>query len=95
VIPLVGGPLEAMTIAALAIAGLIAWLRRPRGYRGPRLHDDRGGIDPGTLSAAEREVRDAPRHAALRARDGADGGPAPPGARSRSDRRSDRDRSGS
>jgi hypothetical protein len=92
VIPLVGGPLEALTIAALALAGVVGWLRRPRGYRGPRLHDDGGGVDPGALSAAEREVRDAPRQAALKVRSGAGEAPAPPGGRSRSGRRSDRDR---
>ena len=94
-IPLVGGPLEALAIAVLAVAGLIGWLRRPPRYRGPRLVDERGGIDPGPLSAAEREVRQAPRDAALSKLDVPDAGRSRPEQRTRSARRSDRDRSGS
>lgn len=93
-IPLVGGPLEAIAIAALAMAGLVAWLRRPRRYRGPRLVDESGGIDRSTLTAAEREARDAPRTAALKAQDAPGAVPPPTASRSRSGRRSDRDRSG-
>jgi hypothetical protein len=92
VIPLVGGPLEALAIAALTVAGLIGWLRRPRRYRGPRLVDERSGIDPGPLSQAEREVRHASPDAALRAPDAPDAGRSLPGQRTRSARRSDRDR---
>ena len=58
-IPLVGGPLEALAIAGFAVAGLVAWLRRRR-YRGPRLLDDRSGINHSALAAAEREAREAP-----------------------------------
>jgi hypothetical protein len=59
VIPLVGGPIEGLAIAAFAVAGLVAWLRRRR-YRGPRLVDEQSGIDHSALAAAEREARVAP-----------------------------------
>ncbi|MGH7630700.1 MAG: hypothetical protein ACREOF_15210 [Gemmatimonadales bacterium] len=59
-IPLIGGPVEALAIAGVAIAALVAWLRRARGNRGPRLVDDGAGIDRDALEAAEREVREAP-----------------------------------
>lgn len=39
--PWVGGPVEIVTVAVFAIAGLVVWLRRGRGYQGPRLMDDR------------------------------------------------------
>lgn len=59
-IPLVGGPLEALAIAGFAVAGLVVWLRRGRGYRGPRLVGDEPDVDHAALEAAEREVREAP-----------------------------------
>ncbi len=59
-IPLVGGTVEALAIAGFAVAGLVVWLRRGRGYRGPRLVDEGSGVDHSTLAAAEREARDAP-----------------------------------
>ncbi len=94
-IPLVGGPIEALTVAGLAVAGLVAWLRRRRSYRGPRLLDGGPAIDHSTLAAAEREARAAPRDAALKAPDAPAAAQRPPSSRSRSERRSDRDRSGS
>jgi hypothetical protein len=43
--------------ALAAIIALVLWLRRDRGYPGPRLIDD-DVIDREELEAAEREVRD-------------------------------------
>jgi hypothetical protein len=56
-IPFVSGPIEALAIAGFAVAGLVAWLRRGRGYRGPRLVGDEP--DRASLEAAEREAREA------------------------------------
>ena len=59
-IPLVGGPVEALTIAAVAVAALATWLSRNRRYPGPRLVADEADIDRSTLEAAERDARAAP-----------------------------------
>jgi hypothetical protein len=93
VILLIGGPLEALAIAAFALAGMVAWLRRRR-YRGPRLVGDDTTIDHSTLAAAEREAREAPWDAALRAPGAPSAGSPPLSSRSRSAHRSDRGRSG-
>jgi hypothetical protein len=93
--PWVGGPVEIVTVAVFAIAGLVVWLRRGRGYQGPRLMDDRNGIDHSALAAAEREARDAPPDAALRAPGAPTAVTPPPLPHNRSARTSDRDRSGS
>lgn len=55
--PLIGGPIPAIFLAAVLVVGLVLWLFRDRTYRGPRLHGDEG-IDHDELEAAEREVRD-------------------------------------
>jgi len=60
VIPLVGGPIEALAIAGFAVAALVTWRRRRRGSRGLRLVGDQPRVDHAALEAAEREVREAP-----------------------------------
>lgn len=54
--PLIGGPVQTLLVALVAIIALVLWLRRDRKYPGPRLADDE--IDREELEAAEREVRD-------------------------------------
>jgi hypothetical protein len=95
VIPLVGGPLEALVIAGFAVAGVFVWLRRRRRYPGPRLVDDRAGIDHAALAEAEREVRQAPSDAALKGPGTPAVGSPPLPWHTRSAQTSDRDRSGS
>jgi hypothetical protein len=51
----------ALLVAFAAVVALVAWLRRDRGYPGPRLHAD-DGIDREELERAEREVRDLGAH---------------------------------
>ena len=55
--PLIGGPIPAIFLAAVLIVGLVLWLVRERRYPGPRLHGE-DGIDREELEAAEREVRE-------------------------------------
>lgn len=55
---LVSAPVGSLAIAALAVAGLLAWLFRERRYPGPRLMGREPAIDRATLEEAEREVRD-------------------------------------
>lgn len=55
--PLVGGPIEVLLIAAALVLALVGWLRRGRPYPGPRLHGDEG-IDREELEEAERDVRE-------------------------------------
>ena len=55
--PLIGGPVPAIFLAAVLIVGLVLWLVRERRYPGPRLHGEEG-IDREELEAAEREVRE-------------------------------------
>ena len=55
--PLVGGPVSVLLVAAAVVAAVLAWLVRGRRYPGPRLHGD-DGIDREELERAEREVRD-------------------------------------
>ena len=55
--PLVGGPIEVLLVAAALMLALVVWLRRGRQYPGPRLHGDEG-IDREELEEAEREVRE-------------------------------------
>jgi hypothetical protein len=54
---ILGGPVGTLLVALAAVIALVLWLRRDRGYPGPRLIDD-DGIDREELEAAEREVRD-------------------------------------
>jgi hypothetical protein len=56
--PIITGPVGTLLIALAAIVALVLWLRRDRGYRGPRLESEDGGIDREELEQAEREVRD-------------------------------------
>ncbi len=60
--PVIGGPVSAIFIAAVLLVGVVLWLVRERRYPGPRLHgtDD---IDREELEAAEREVRELERGA--------------------------------
>lgn len=55
--PLIGGPVPAILLAAVLIVGLVLWLLRERRYPGPRLHGE-DDIDREELEAAEREVRE-------------------------------------
>jgi hypothetical protein len=55
--PLIGGPVPAIFLAAVLVIGLVLWLARGRRYPGPRLHGE-DGIDRDELEAAEREVRE-------------------------------------
>ena len=55
--PVLGGPIEILLVAAASLVALVVWLRRERRYPGPRLHGDEG-IDHEALEAAEREVRE-------------------------------------
>jgi hypothetical protein len=55
--PLIGGPVPAIFLAAVLIVGLVLWLLRERRYPGPRLHGE-DDIDREELEAAEREVRE-------------------------------------
>ncbi len=55
--PLIGGPVSAIFLAAVLLIGLVLWLVRERRYPGPRLHGE-DGIDHEELEAAEREVRE-------------------------------------
>jgi hypothetical protein len=56
--PLIGGPIPAIFLAAVLLVGLVLWLARERRYPGPRLHGE-DGIDREELEAAEREVRES------------------------------------
>jgi hypothetical protein len=58
--PLIGGPVSAVFIAAVLLVGVVLWLARERRYPGPRLHGG-DGIDREELEAAEREVRELER----------------------------------
>jgi hypothetical protein len=55
--PLIGGPVSAIFLAAVLLVGLVLWLARERRYPGPRLYGE-DGIDREELEAAEREVRE-------------------------------------
>ena len=55
--PLIGGPVSVIFLAAVLMVGLMLWLLRERRYPGPRLHGE-DGIDREELEAAEREVRE-------------------------------------
>jgi hypothetical protein len=55
--PLIGGPVPAIFLAAVLIVGLLLWLVRDRRYPGPRLHGE-DGIDREELEEAERDVRE-------------------------------------
>ena len=55
--PLIGGPVPAIFLAAVLLVGLMLWFFRDRRYPGPRLHGE-DGIDHEELEAAEREVRE-------------------------------------
>jgi hypothetical protein len=59
--PIITEPVGTIIIASAAIVALVIWLRRDRGYPGPRLHAD-DGIDREELEQAEREVRDLGAH---------------------------------
>jgi hypothetical protein len=56
--PVIVGPVGTLLVALAAIVALVLWLRRDRGYPGPRLDSDDDGIDRDELEEAEREVRD-------------------------------------
>jgi hypothetical protein len=56
-VPLIGGPVPAIFLAAVLVVGLVLWLFRERRYPGPRLHGE-NDIDREELEAAEREVRE-------------------------------------
>ena len=55
--PLIGGPVSVIFLAAVLLVGLMLWLLRERRYPGPRLYGE-DGIDREELEAAEREVRE-------------------------------------
>jgi hypothetical protein len=55
--PLIGGPVSIIFLAAVLMVGLVLWLTRERRYPGPRLHGE-DDIDREELEAAEREVRE-------------------------------------
>jgi hypothetical protein len=55
--PLIGGPVSAIFIAAVLLVGVVLWLVRERRYPGPRPYGE-DGIDHEELEAAEREVRE-------------------------------------
>ena len=55
--PVIGGPVSAIFIAAVLLVGVVLWLVRERRYPGPRLHG-KDDIDREELEAAEREVRE-------------------------------------
>jgi hypothetical protein len=56
--PVIIGPVGTLLVALAAIVALVLWLRRDRGYPGPRLDSDDDGIDRDELEEAEREVRE-------------------------------------
>jgi hypothetical protein len=56
--PVIVGPVGTLLIAFAAVVALVLWLRRDRGYPGPRLDSEDDGIDRDELEEAEREVRD-------------------------------------
>ena len=56
--PVIVGPVGTLLVALAAVVALVLWLRRDRGYPGPRLDSEDDGIDRDELEAAEREVRD-------------------------------------
>jgi hypothetical protein len=56
--PVIVGPVGTLLVALAALIALVLWLRRDRGYRGPRLESEDQGIDREQLEEAEREVRD-------------------------------------
>ena len=60
--PVIGGPVSAIFIAAVLLVGVVLWLVRGRRYPGPRLHG-KDDIDREELEAAEREVRELERGA--------------------------------
>jgi hypothetical protein len=60
--PVIGGPVSAIFIAAVLLVGVVLWLVRERRYPGPRLHG-KDDIDREELEAAEREVRELERGA--------------------------------
>jgi hypothetical protein len=62
--PVIGGPVSAIFIAAVLLVGVVLWLVRERRYPGPRLHG-KDDIDREELEAAEREVRELERGALL------------------------------
>ena len=56
--PVIGGAVEGVLVAAALVVAVAIWLvRRRRPYPGPRLHGG-DGIDRAELEAAEQEVRD-------------------------------------
>jgi hypothetical protein len=75
--PLIGGPIPAIFLAAVLLVGLVLWLARERRYPGPRLHGE-DGIDREELEAAEREVREL--ESRQRPEDGFEGDDWGPGA---------------
>ena len=54
---MITGPIGTLLVAAAALIALVLWLRRDRGYPGPR-RTEGDEIDREELEAAEREVRD-------------------------------------
>jgi len=56
--PVIVGPVGTLLVALAAIVALVLWLRRRRGYPGPRLESEDDGINRDELEEAEREVRD-------------------------------------
>jgi hypothetical protein len=60
--PVIGGPVSAIFIAAVLLVGVVLWLVRERRYPGPRLYG-KDDIDREELEAAEREVRELERGA--------------------------------
>jgi hypothetical protein len=56
--PVIVGPVGTVLIAIVALIALVLWLRRDRGYPGPRLDSEDNGIDREELEQAEREVRE-------------------------------------
>ncbi len=55
--PLIGGPVGVLLVAAVLLLALTVWLLRRRHYPGPRLHGH-DGIDREELEEAERDVRE-------------------------------------
>jgi hypothetical protein len=56
--PIISEPVGTLLVALAVVVALVLWLRRDRGYPGPRLESPDDGIDHEQLEQAEREVRD-------------------------------------
>ena len=57
-LPIIGGPVSVLLVAAALMVAVVVWLLRRKRHPGPRLAADHDDIDREELDAAEREVRD-------------------------------------